>query len=105
MSQIVCRGIAQRGWLHDLPPVALLSGEDLAAIEALMEQGVTFVELLRRWRLAPEYAALPFGNFFDMSDDLKSKPTRRSEHQDVCWLELTAQIQGDLFPRPQKGGS
>jgi hypothetical protein len=105
MSQIVCREIAQRGWLHDLPPVALLSGEDLAAIEALMEQGVTFVELLRRWRLAPEYAALPFGNFFDMSDDLKSKPTRRSEHQDVCWLELTAQIQGDLFPRPQKGGS
>lgn len=105
ISQIIHREIAENGWLQGLPPVALLSGEDLAAIEALMEQGVTFIELLSRWRLTPEVSALAFANFYDMSEDIRSQPERRSAHQEVCWQELIGTIRGGLFGQAEAAGS
>jgi hypothetical protein len=99
MSQIVYREIAAKGWLHGLPPVALVSGEDLAAIEALLEQGVALIELLSRWRLTPEFSALSFANFYDMSDDIKAKGESRSQHQGICWQALMSHIRGALFQR------
>ena len=97
MPQIIAREIATRGLLEGLPPVALLGAEELAAIEAFMEQGTSFVELLRRWKIESGFEALPFANFVDLSPDLAARATRRSKHQDACWRELTSAIRGGLF--------
>ena len=87
MPQIIAREIGRRGLLTGLPPVALLGAEELAAIEALIEQGATFAELMRRWKVESGFAALPFANFIDLTPDLCSRATRRSRYQDERWGE------------------
>lgn len=97
MPQIIAREIGRRGLLTGLPPVALLGAEELAAIEALMEQGANFAELMRRWKVESGFDALPFANFIDLTPDLRSKATRRSRYQDDCWGELMGSIRHGLF--------
>lgn len=97
MPQIIAREIGRRGLLTGLPPVALLGAEELAAIEALMEQGANFAELMRRWKVESGFDALPFANFIDLTPDLRSRATRRSRYQDECWGELMGSIRHGLF--------
>jgi hypothetical protein len=99
ISQVIAKRISDHGWLLDLPPVALLGAEELAAIEAFMEQGVSFLDLLRGWKIESEYPALPFANYVDLSSDLKSKVHHRARYQGESWDELVGLIRGGLFNR------
>jgi hypothetical protein len=96
---IIAQEISKRRLLRGLPPVALLGGEELAVIEAFMEQGVTFLEILSNWRLNPQMASLPCANFLDLSPPLKAKIDRRAHHTDQCWREFVDLIHRDLFGR------
>ena len=97
IPMVIAERIKAKGLLCDLPSVALVSAEELAAIEAFMEQGVSFLELLRGWKLDSGLAGLPFSNYIDMSPGLKSKLGHRAIYQGECWDQLTSSIRGGLF--------
>jgi hypothetical protein len=99
IPKVIMERIKAKGLLCDLPSVALLSAEELAAIEAFMEQGVTFLDLLQGWKVDSAFAGFPFSNYVDMSPDLTSKLNHRSRYQGECWGQLTSSIRGGLFGR------
>lgn len=102
IPQRIERELAARDLLRDLPPLALLSGEELVAVEALMEHGFSFAVLLQRWKLNPNTAALPFANFYDLTDDLHAPEIQRAAHQDQVWAELVGFFHGNLFAPAQQ---
>ena len=65
IPKVITERIEAKGLLCGLPSVALVSAEELAAIEAFMEQGVSFLELLRGWKLDSGFAGLPFSNYVE----------------------------------------
>jgi len=97
IPQVIVGRIHAKGWLKGLPPIALLSAEDLVIVEAFMEQGVSFLELLLGWKVDSGFAGFPFSNYIDMSPALKSKLDHRASYQEKCWDQLTSSIQGRLF--------
>jgi hypothetical protein len=100
LPKVVTERITAEGLLHDLPSVALLSAEELAAIEAFMEQGVTFLELLRGWKVDSQFAGFPFSNYVDMSPGLMAKVSHRSRYQEECWTDIVSVIHGLFTSKP-----
>jgi len=97
IPKVITERIEAEGWLHDLPPVSLLSAEELDAIEAFMEQGVAFLDLLRGWKIDSGFGGFPFSNYVDMSPNLKSKLNHRARYQGERWNDLVGMFRGRLF--------
>jgi hypothetical protein len=94
IPKVVTGRIEAEGLLQNLPSVALLSAEELAAIEAFMEQGVTFLDLLRGWKIDSGLAGFPFSNYVDMTPSLMAKASHRSRYQEECWSSIVGVIRG-----------
>lgn len=88
---------AQRGLLANLPPLAILSAEDVALIEALLPRGFALLELLRAWR-AEGMRDLPFQNFLDSLEDDRVRGATRAPFYTDAWNELVELIVERLLP-------
>lgn len=94
---LIERRLAERGCLRGLPPLAILSAEDLALVEALLLNGFSLRELLVAWR-AEGMRDLPFQNFLDAWGDGRIGETRRAPFYTEAWNELTELIIERVLP-------
>lgn len=98
IPSVIANEISARGWLGGLPPLAILSSEDLGHIEGLLDAGFGVLELLRLWKGNPNMAGLPFSNFLDSLQDPRIEVARQTSFYADTWDELTKSITGRLFP-------
>ncbi|MDX6602623.1 MAG: hypothetical protein QOF13_1825 [Solirubrobacterales bacterium] len=89
--------LAERGELRDGPPLAIMSAEDLALLEALLLVGFSALDLFRAWR-AEGMRDLPFQNFLDALDDDRIAEARRAPFFTETWNELTEMIVERVLP-------
>lgn len=89
--------LVERGELRDGPPLAVMSAEDLALLEALLLAGFSVLDLLRAWR-AEGMRDLPFQNFLDALEDDRVGEARRAPFFTETWNELTKMIVEQVLP-------
>ena len=94
---VIAAAITERGLLANLPPLAILSAEDLGHLEALVEAGFSVAEVLRLWKGDPEMAVIPFQNFVDSTDDPRRRDAQQARFYTTAWNELTDSMLKELF--------
>ena len=97
IPSLIAAELAERDLLKGLPPLAILSAEDIALIEALLLNGFSLRDLLSSWR-AEGMRDLPFQNFLDALGDERIHRTRRAPFYSEAWDALVELIVAHLLP-------